>query len=35
METTILYIMIVSLMAIFAVDTFQKRQNDLKSGKSK
>lgn len=35
METTILSLMIVSLMAIFTVDTFQKRQNDLKSGKSK
>lgn len=35
METTILYLMVASLMAIFAVDTFQKRQNDLKSGKSK
>lgn len=35
METTLLYLMVVSLMAIFAVDTFQKRQNDLKSGKSK
>lgn len=35
METTILYIMIASLMAVFTVDTLQKRQNDLKSGKSK
>lgn len=35
MEATILYLMIVSLMAVFTVDTFQKRQNDLKSGKSK
>lgn len=35
METTILYIMIASLMAVFTVDIFQKRQNDLKSGKSK
>lgn len=35
METTILYIMIASLMAVFTVDTFQKRQNDLKGGKSK
>jgi hypothetical protein len=33
METTLLSIMIVCLMAIFTVDTFQKRQNDLKSGK--
>lgn len=35
METIILYVMIVSLITIFAVDTSQKRQNDLKSGKSK
>jgi hypothetical protein len=35
METTFLSLMIVSLMAIFTVDTVQKRQNDLKSGKSK
>lgn len=35
METTILYIMIASLMAVFTVDTLQKRQNDLKGGKSK
>ena len=35
MEATILYIMIASLMAVFTVDTFQKRQNDLKSDKSK
>lgn len=35
METTILYIMILSLMAVFTVDTVQKRQNDLKSGNSK
>jgi hypothetical protein len=33
METTILYLMIVSLMAVFTVDTFQKRQNDLKNGR--
>ncbi len=35
METIFLYLMIISLAAIFAVDTFQKRQNDLKRGKSK
>jgi hypothetical protein len=35
METIFLTIMIFSLAAIFAVDTFQKRQSDLKSGKSK
>jgi hypothetical protein len=35
METTFLSLMIASLMAVFTVDTFQKRQNDLKNGKSK
>lgn len=35
METTFLSLMIVSLMAVFTVDTIQKRQNDMKSGKSK
>lgn len=35
MEAAFLFLMILSLITIFAVDTFQKRQNDLKSGKSK
>lgn len=35
METTFLSLMIVSLMAVFTVDIIQKRQNDMKSGKSK
>lgn len=35
METTFLYILILSLLAIFAVDTIQKRQSDLQNGKSK
>ncbi|GAB4454676.1 MAG: hypothetical protein Kow0070_01520 [Anaerolineales bacterium] len=34
-ESVFLYIMIISLLVIFTVDAFQKRQNDLKRGKSK
>jgi hypothetical protein len=33
METTILSLMIVGLMAVFTVDTFEKRRNYLKNGK--
>jgi hypothetical protein len=33
MEMTILTFMIVSLLVVFAVDTAQKRRNDLNNGK--
>lgn len=33
METITLSIMILSLIAVFAVDTMQKRRNDLNKGK--
>lgn len=35
MEMLFLYTMIVSLIAVFIIDTFQKRRNDLKSNQSK
>lgn len=35
MEILFLYAMIVSLIVVFTIDTFQKWQNDLKSNQPK